>query len=121
MPEIFKPENLYFSSRSLVAIIDVVDYLVAGIEPNQIQIVFVAHRPDVTEQVLVLLLGAIEIALFVNEPGNGLIGTKLGPELFGPETGGMDKVRPPMIMRVGFVLFPLFQRRAADEDDPFRI
>src|SRR4029077_9070045 len=68
-----------------------------------------------------LLFGPIEVTLFVNEPGDLLIGTEFGAKLIGAKARGVDKVRPPMIVGIGFVLLPLMERRPADKNDPFRV
>ena len=50
--------------------IDVIGNVVAAVEPDQVQIEFVAHRFDQADQVLAFLFGAIDVPLFVNQPSN---------------------------------------------------
>ena len=117
MPEIFKTCNLHLASW--LALVQVVDHLRPSIKPDKIQIEFFAHRIDQGDQILVFLFRAIQIALFINQPGNLCIRTELGAQLFGAQTRGAHKVRPPMIVRIKFVFFPLIQGRSADHDDIF--
>jgi hypothetical protein len=42
----------------------------------------------------------------------------LGLDLFRSQTRGADKIRPPMIVRLGFVFFPLIHRRSANQENP---
>ena len=49
-----------------------------GTKPNEIDIKFVANRTNQADQILVLLLGAVLIALLVNKPGNLRIRPELG-------------------------------------------
>ena len=64
--EIFEIHDLHPVSR--LAIINVIDDLLARAKPDQIDIKFVANRVNETDQVLVLLFCAVLIALTVNEP-----------------------------------------------------
>src|ERR1700745_2558525 len=68
MAEIFEVHDLQLVSW--LSAVDVIDDLVAGTKPNQIDIKFVANRINQADQILVLLLGAVLIALLVNEPGD---------------------------------------------------
>ena len=62
-----------------------------------------AHRIDQTDQVLMFLLRAIEITLFVNQPGNFGVRAELRAQLLGAYTRGMHEIGPPMIVRLRFV------------------
>ena len=64
LAEIFKPGDPHpFTVLAIVQIIDDVD---AVAEPNELQIEFVSHGFDQTDQVLIFLRLTIEITLFVN-------------------------------------------------------
>ena len=65
------------------------------------------------------LFGAIQISLFVNEPGNLRIRSELSPQLFGAYSRGADKIRPPMVVRISFIVFPLIKRRSANQNNVF--
>ena len=88
-------------------------------EPDQIQIKFVPHSINQTDQVLIFLWLTIEITLFINEPGDRRVRAKAVAQLLGAESGRADKIGPPMIVWLRLVLLPLFQGRSAHEDDPF--
>ena len=64
--EILEIGDLHLVSR--LAIINVIDDLLAWPKPDQIDIKFVANRVNETDQILVLLFRAVFIALTVNEP-----------------------------------------------------
>jgi hypothetical protein len=105
MPEIFEIHDLELVSR--LSVVDVIDDFVSGTKPNQIDIKFVSNRTDETDQILVLLLGAVLIALPVNEPRDLRVRPGLTAYLLSAQTGCPHKVRPPMIVRDGLVFFPL--------------
>src|ERR1044071_4101116 len=67
------------------------------------------------------LFRAIEVALFINQPGNLLVWPEVATQLFGAQTRGAHEVRPPMIVRIKLVFFPLIQGRSADYDDIFAV
>src|SRR5439155_19114703 len=70
------------------------------------------------DQVLMLLRRAIEITLLINQPGDWRVRAKPVAQLLSAEPRRANKIRPPMIVRLGLVLLPLFQGGSADEDDP---
>ena len=117
MPEVFETDNL--QSVASRPIIQVIDDLVAALKIDQVEIKLVRDGVDEANQVLVLLCGTIKIALFVNQPGDLGVRPKASAKLFGAQAGCMHEIRPPMIVRIGFVLFPLMQRRSAHHHDPF--
>jgi hypothetical protein len=88
---------------------------VSGTKPNQIDIKFVANRTDKTDQILVLLFGAVLIALPVNEPGDLRVRSDLAAYLLSAQTGRAHKVRPPVIVRDSLVFFPLIHRRPTNQ------
>jgi hypothetical protein len=69
-------------------------------------------------QVLFFLLRPIEITLLINEPGNRSVWAELGARLLGAHAG-MDKVSPPMIVRLRFIFLPLLERWSADQQNIF--
>ena len=104
MAEIFKARHfLAFAIHSLVQVIDDV---VAIPEPNQIKIEFVADGLDESDQVLVFLRCAIEIALFINQPGDGRVRPETVAQFFRPQPRSSNEIGPPMIVRLGFILLP---------------
>src|ERR1700704_29205 len=117
MPEKFEPGDFDLVAR--LARVQVINDLVTSLEINQVQIVLLADRIYVADQILFFLHGAIEITLFVNEPGNLLVRSVLGAHLFGPNPRGANEICPPMIGRLGLVLFPLPQGRPADQENVF--
>ena len=104
---------------AIVAVVQIIDHIVAVSEPNKVEIKLVPHGFDQTEQVLIFLWLAIEITLFVNEPGDLRVRAETVAEFFGAESRGADEICPPMIVRLSFILLPLFQGRPANHDDPF--
>ena len=73
MAKIFEPGN--FQLGALLSIIQITNHLGAAVKINQVEMKLVSHRIDVTDQILVLLGGPVEITLFINEPRNGSIGS----------------------------------------------
>src|SRR6266487_5342703 len=116
MAEVFETPNLHPIPR--LPRVQVIDDFGAAVKINQVQIVFVAHRIDEADQVLVLLLGAIQITLLVYEPGNLGVRSELTAQLLCPYSRGANKVRPPRIWRINFIVLPLIKGRPADDDDP---
>src|ERR1044071_5700326 len=68
MTEIFEVHDLHLIPR--LSVVDVIDDLMSGTEPNQIDIKFISNGINEADQILILLFGAIHIALLVNEPGD---------------------------------------------------
>ena len=98
-----------FQSVAPLAGVEVFNYVGAVLKIDEVQTISVANRTDVAEQILMLLCGAIDITLLVNEPGNHGIGADLGAQLFSAQTGGVDEIGPPMIVRLRLVLLPLMK------------
>src|SRR6266496_945069 len=96
MSKIFKVGDFYLIAR--LAVVQIIDHLGARVKPNEIEIKFFANRIDQANQVLVLLLRAINISLLVNQPGDLRVRSKLGAQLLRAQPGGANKVRPPMIV-----------------------
>ena len=114
MSEVFESGNFELIAR--LAVVQVIDHVAAAVEVNQVEMKLVAHAVDVRDQVLLLLLAAINVARLVNQPGNHRVRTELSAQLLGPDPRGMDEIRPPMIVRDRtFVLFPDVERWSADE------
>ena len=105
MPEIFEIHDLHLVSR--LSVVHIIDDLVARAKPDEIDVKFVANRVNETDQILVLLFGAVLVSLPVNEPGDLRIRPELGAQLLGAQTSGAHKVRPPMIVRVQPCIFPI--------------
>src|SRR5215831_10471578 len=99
--------------------IEVIDHLLPRTEPNEMEIKFVADGIDQTNQVLVLLFGTILVTLSVNEPSKLHVRPKFGAQLLGAQPRRAYKVRPPVIVRVSLVFFPLIHRGPAYQDDVF--
>src|SRR5438067_12860932 len=102
-----------------MAAVQIIDHVVAIPKPDEIQIKFVPHGFDQTEQVLIFLRLTIEVTLLVNQPGDRRVRSETVAELFSAKSRRANEIRPPMIVRLGLVLLPLFERRSADENDPF--
>lgn|SRR5580700_1051132 len=117
MSKVFETANLHPIAR--LAVVQIIDHVAAIAEVNDIEMKLFADRINEADQILFFLLCAIEITLFVDEPGNLSVRAKLRAQLVGAQAGGMDKVGPPMIVRLRFVLFPLLERWSADEQDIF--
>ena len=98
--------------------VQIIDDFGSGVKVNQVQIEPVAHGIDEADQILVLLRSAIEIALLINKPGDRSVGAELGAQLLSAQSRGANKVRPPMVVRIGLVVLPLIERRATHNDDP---
>ena len=77
MAEIFEAGDL--QAVAILPGIKIINHSAAVAKPNEVEIIFIAHGLDVTEQILVLLRGAIDVTLFVNEPGDLRVGPKLRP------------------------------------------
>src|SRR6266487_1710645 len=116
MAEVFEAPNLHPIPR--LPRVQVIDDFGAAVKIDQVQTVFIAHRIDETDQVLMLLLGAIQITLLVYEPGNLGVRSELAAQLLCPYSRGANKVRPPMIVRINFIVLPLIKGRPAHDDDP---
>ncbi len=114
MAEVFKPGHFQLLAR--LAVIQIINDLVAFIEIDNVEMKLLGHRIDQADQILMVLLGAIDISLFVNQPRNLYVGRQLGAELLGAQPCRMHEIRPPKIVRPRFVLLPLMHRRAANED-----
>ena len=104
MAEKFEARDLQFAAR--MSIVNVIDDVAAVAKVNQVEVIFVAHGVDVGDQVLLLLHGAIFVTLAVNEPGDHPIGPELRTQLFRAHARGMDKVRPPVIVRLRLCISP---------------
>src|ERR1022692_1273318 len=117
MSKVFETADLHAIAR--LAVVQIIDHVAAVAEVNDIEMEFLAHRINEADQILLFLLRAIEITLLVNEPGNLSVRAKLRAQLVGAQASGMDKVGPPMIVRLRFVFFPLLERGSADEQDIF--
>ena len=117
MSEIF--EARYLQAFAVLAVVQVVDHLAPVLKINQVEMKLLPHRIDVADQVLVFLFGPVEITLLINKHGNHGVRPELGTHLFSAQACGVEEVCPPMIVRVGFVLLPLMQGRAAHEQNVF--
>src|SRR5215831_3862030 len=115
--EILKTGNLYLISW--LPVVEIIDDFLARDEPNETDIEFIAHGADEADQVLVFLFGAIFITLPVDEPRDLGTGAELAAQLFGAQTRGPHKIRPPMVVRESLVFFPLIHRRPTDQDYVF--
>src|SRR5688500_8250451 len=111
-------DNFYTISR--LAIVQIIDDLVALVEIDQLDVVFVAHRVDVADQVLLVLRRAVDVALLVYQPGDHRIRI-LRLDLLGPNAAGANEVSPPMIVRLLLVFLPHHQRGPTDNEDVFTI
>src|SRR5205809_5545276 len=98
MPEEFEVDDSNAVAR--LTVVKIIDDLRALVEVNKIQIKFLAHGIDVTEQILMLLLGTIDVALLVNQPGDLRVGAEFFSQLLGADAGGAHKIRPPVIVRI---------------------
>src|SRR6266550_1536055 len=117
MPEKFEIDDLHLVPR--LSIVDIIDDLVSGTKPNQIDIKFVANRTNQADQILVLLLCAVHVTLLVNKPRDLRIRPDLLTQLFGAQTRRPHKVRPPMIVRNSLVFFPLIHRWPTNQEYVF--
>src|SRR5205814_7179301 len=93
----------------------------ATIEVNKMQIKFVTHGIDVTDQIDSVLLSPLDVGGLVNQPRYHEVRSKLLAQLLGPNSGGMHEICPPMIMRLGLVFLPLVEGDATDQDNPFAL
>ncbi len=75
MAEIFEAGDL--EAVAILPPIKIINDADAVAKPDEVEIIFVAHGLDMADQVLVFLLRAIDVTLFVNEPGNYRIGSEL--------------------------------------------
>src|SRR5262249_48695351 len=93
--EIF--EACDFEATTVLSSVQIIDHVIAVPEPNEVEIKFVPHGFDQADQVLIFLWLAVEVTLFVNEPGNRGVWTEAVPQLLGAESRGANEIRPPMI------------------------
>src|SRR5436309_7146547 len=117
MAEIFTATDLYLVAW--LTLVQIIDYFRAWAKPDEVEIQFVTHRTDKTDQILVFLFCAILVTLPVYKPRNLRIRAKRLTQLFAAQPRGPHKVRPPMIVREGLVFFPLIHRRPAHKNDVF--
>src|SRR5688572_15516501 len=103
---------------SRLSIVQIINDLVAFVEIDQLDVVLVAHRVDVPDQVLLVLRRAVDVALLVDQPGDHRIRI-LRLDLLGPNPAGADEIGPPMIVRLLLVFLPHHQGRSADDEDVF--
>lgn len=117
MPEILEVGDLHLVAPG--AGVEVIDDFATFVEPDEVDVELVAHGADQADQILMFLLGTIEITLFINQPCDLRVRPDLIAKLFGPQTRCTNKIRPPMIVRRGFVFFPLIHRRPAHQENVF--
>src|SRR5437867_196035 len=117
MAEIFKATDLYLVAW--LTLVQIIDYFRAWAKPDEVEIQFVTHRTDKTDQILVFLFCAILVTLPVYKPRNLRVRAKRLTQLVGAQPRGPHKVRPPMIVRESLVFFPLIHRRPAHKNDVF--
>src|SRR5207237_496813 len=113
----FKPRHLL--TFAVTSGVQIIDNVVAVLKPNEIQIKLVSDSLDQPDQILIFLRLAIEITLFINQPGDGRVRPEPFAQLVGTEPRRANEIRPPMIVRLRLVLFPLLEGGPADQDDPF--
>ena len=114
MAEVFEVDHF------LAVAIQIIDNVVAVHDVDEVQVKLVPDGIDEGKQVLLLLHGAVLVALLINEPGDLGVG-RGSANLLGADARGTDEIRPPMIVRLLFVFFPDHERRAADEEDVFAV
>src|SRR4051794_39514281 len=119
MAEVLEVDN--FQAVARLAVVEVVDDIVALVDVNELQVELLANGIDEREQVLFFLDAAILVALAINKPGDLCVRSRGGPDLFGPNASGPDKICPPMIVRLEFVFLPHHQRGTADQNDVFAV
>src|SRR5579864_4959752 len=117
MSEVFEPDNLDFVPR--LSGIYVIDDIAPTTKPDEIQFILVAYGIDEADQILVVLRGPGDVPLFVNQPGDHLIGAEIATQFVSLQARGVNEICPPMIVRLGFVFLPLVERRTANQNDPF--
>src|SRR3954471_24961266 len=115
MAEVLEVDD--FQAVARLTGVEVIDDVVALVDVNELQVELLANGIDEGEKVLLFLDAAILIALAINEPGNLRVRSGGGPDLFGPNARGANKICPPMVMGLDLVFLPHHQGGTADEND----
>lgn len=102
--------------------IEVVDELLLGVEENQVNLELLLHALNLRDEVLLFLpFAPADIAGLVDQPGDESVVAVCLAQLLKADAGGMDEICPPVIVGNPLELLPFDERRAAGDDNIFRL
>src|SRR5437899_2865283 len=113
----FKPRHLL--TFAVTSGVQIIDNVVAVLKPNEVQIKLVSDSLDQPDQILIFLRLAVEITLFIHQPGDRRVRPEPVAQLLGTQPRRPHELRPPMGVRLRLVLLPLLERGADDPAAPF--